>query len=78
VVAHAYNPSTWEPEAGGWRVSGQPGLLSETPTSRKKRNKNVRYGGQHSILPVYFTEVKDLLNLKILLEFKNLLRANGI
>jgi hypothetical protein len=28
VVAHAFNPSTWEAEAGGW-VLGQPGLQSE-------------------------------------------------
>jgi hypothetical protein len=42
VVAHAFNPSTWEAEAGGslsWRpawstewVPGQPGLHRETLT----------------------------------------------
>jgi hypothetical protein len=26
VVAHAFNPSTWEAEAEGFRVQGQPGL----------------------------------------------------
>jgi hypothetical protein len=29
VVAHAFNPSTWEAEAGGFWVRGQPGLQSE-------------------------------------------------
>jgi hypothetical protein len=30
VVAHIYCPSTWEVEAGGCQVPGQPGLHSET------------------------------------------------
>jgi hypothetical protein len=48
VVAHAFNPSTWEAEAGGFLSSrqawstkwgpGQPGLHRET-LSRKKQNK---------------------------------------
>jgi hypothetical protein len=29
VVAHAFNPSTWEAEAGGFLSSSQPGLQSE-------------------------------------------------
>jgi hypothetical protein len=32
VVAHAFNPSTWEAEAGGFR--GQPGLQSELQDSQ--------------------------------------------
>jgi hypothetical protein len=32
VVAHAFNPSTWEAEAGG--VQGQPGLQSEFQDSQ--------------------------------------------
>jgi hypothetical protein len=49
VVAHTFNPSTWEAEAGGflssrpaWStewVSGQPGLHRET-LSQKKKTKN--------------------------------------
>ena len=49
VVAHAFNPSTWEAEAGrflglrpAWStkwVSGQPGLYRET-LFRKKTKKN--------------------------------------
>jgi hypothetical protein len=40
VVAHAFNPSTWEAEAGG--VRGQPGLQSEFqdyPVSKNKTNQ---------------------------------------
>ena len=29
-MAHAFNPSTWEAEAGGFWVQGQPGKLSVT------------------------------------------------
>jgi hypothetical protein len=48
VVVHAFNPSTWEAEAGGFlssraawsteRVPGQPELYRET-LSQKKTNK---------------------------------------
>jgi hypothetical protein len=46
VVAHAFNPSTWETEAGGslssrpaWSTEpGQPGLHRETPTQNKTKN----------------------------------------
>jgi hypothetical protein len=50
VVAHAFNPSTWEAEAGGFlssrpfwstkRVPGQPGLHRET-LSRKKTKERI-------------------------------------
>jgi hypothetical protein len=49
VVAHAFNPSTWEAEAGGFLssrlawftklVPGQPGLHREI-LSQKNKNKN--------------------------------------
>jgi hypothetical protein len=29
VVVHTCNPGTWEAEADGWSVQGQPGLHSE-------------------------------------------------
>jgi hypothetical protein len=29
MVVHAFNPSTWEPEAADFWVRGQPGLQSE-------------------------------------------------
>jgi hypothetical protein len=50
VVAHAFNPSTWEAEAGGflsWRpawstewVPGQPGLYRETLSQKIKKQTN--------------------------------------
>ena len=49
VVAHAFNPSTWEAEAGRflssrpvWStewVPGQPGLHRETLSRKKKKKK---------------------------------------
>ena len=30
MMAHDYNPSTWEVDTGGSYVQGQPQLLSET------------------------------------------------
>jgi hypothetical protein len=49
VVAHAFNPSTWEAEAGGflssrpaWSIEGvpgQPGLYRETLSQKTKQNK---------------------------------------
>jgi hypothetical protein len=52
VVAHAFNPSTWEAEAGGFLSSrpawstkcipGQPELYRKT-LSRKKKNKNKKF-----------------------------------
>jgi hypothetical protein len=35
-VTPAYNPSTWEFEAGELGVGGQPGLHSEIPLLKKK------------------------------------------
>lgn len=35
VVAHAYNPRTWEPEAGRSRVQGQPGLYCDTLSQKQ-------------------------------------------
>jgi hypothetical protein len=33
-MVHAFNPSTWEAEAGGFWVWGQPGLQSEFQDSQ--------------------------------------------
>jgi hypothetical protein len=37
VVVHSCNPSTWEAEAGGWGIQGQPGLHSETLLERERQ-----------------------------------------
>jgi hypothetical protein len=52
VVAHAFNPSIWEAEAGGflssrpaWStewVPGQPGLYRETLSRKTKQNKQTK------------------------------------
>jgi hypothetical protein len=34
MVTHAFNPSTWEAEAGGFLSSRQPGLQSEFQDSQ--------------------------------------------
>jgi hypothetical protein len=49
MVPHAFNPSTWEAEAGGFlssrpawsteQVSGQPGLHRETLSRKTKKKK---------------------------------------
>jgi hypothetical protein len=62
MVAHAFNPSTREAEAGGflsskpaWStelVPGQPGLFRETlsgKTKNKQTNKNKKGGGETEI-----------------------------
>jgi hypothetical protein len=37
IMGHAYNSSTWEIEAGGLRVQGQPELHSETLSLKRKK-----------------------------------------
>jgi hypothetical protein len=57
VVAHAFNPSTWETEAAAW-VQGQPGLQREFQDSQsysekpclKKNNKNNKLTKEKLIL----------------------------
>jgi hypothetical protein len=41
LVAHMYNPSTWEAEVGGLEVQTQPGLHSETLFKKKKKRIQV-------------------------------------
>jgi hypothetical protein len=40
MVEHAFNPSTREAEAGGFRVRGQPGLQSELQDSQSYKEKS--------------------------------------
>jgi hypothetical protein len=51
VVVHAFNPSTWKAEAGGFLSSSQPGLQSEfqdsegyteKPCLEKQTNKIIK------------------------------------
>jgi hypothetical protein len=52
VVAHAFNPSTWEAEASRflslrpvWSIEfvpAQPGLHRETPSQKNKKQKNLK------------------------------------
>jgi hypothetical protein len=39
MVGHPCNPSTWEAEASGLRILGQPGLYSEPLTQKPNQNK---------------------------------------
>jgi hypothetical protein len=39
-VVPACDPSTWEAEAGGWCVQGQPGLLEDS-VSKENNKKQV-------------------------------------
>jgi hypothetical protein len=39
MLVHAYNPSTWEAEAGRLQVPAQPGLQSRTLSQKKKKDK---------------------------------------
>jgi hypothetical protein len=57
VVAHAFNPSTWEAEAGGFlssrpawsteQVPGQPGLHRETLSRKTKKTKQNKSSQQN-------------------------------
>jgi hypothetical protein len=58
VVAHTFNPSTWEAEAGGFLSSSQPGLQGEfqdsqgytkKPCLEKTKNKNKQTKKPHNI-----------------------------
>jgi hypothetical protein len=64
MVAHAFNPSTWEAEAGGFlssrpawsteRVPEQPGLYRETlsrKTKKKKKKKEKKRKKKDKKLP---------------------------
>jgi hypothetical protein len=65
MVAHAFNPSTWEAEAGGFQ--GQPGLQNEFQDSQdytekhclEKQNKQTK--GSHN-LKVSFGPFSVLFN----------------
>jgi hypothetical protein len=45
VVVQACNPSTWEVEAGGWRLHGQAGLKRKILCQETKQNKKFLVAG---------------------------------
>jgi hypothetical protein len=40
VVAHAFNPSTWEAEAGGFLSSRPARVIQRNPVSKNNNNNN--------------------------------------
>jgi hypothetical protein len=36
MVEQAYNPSTWDNEAGGWSIQGHPGLLKPEEDNKSR------------------------------------------
>jgi hypothetical protein len=72
VVAHAFNPSTWEAEAGGFlslrpawsteQVPGQPGLHRETLSGKnKKQNETKKECSGHLLSPFSYCVESFLL-----------------
>jgi hypothetical protein len=49
MVAHVYNPSTGEAEAGGQGISGRPGLHIEICLQKKNRNKSKTKQKTHEV-----------------------------
>jgi hypothetical protein len=72
-VAHTYNPSTWEAEAGrflsskpAWsteQVPGQPGLHRETLSQKtKNQNKNKKQKGKGKISVFHYHNYKIIFS----------------
>jgi hypothetical protein len=69
-VSHAFNPSTWEAEAGGFlslrpawsteRVPGQPGPHRET-LSQKKKKKKLPMMAEYKFYFIYFITIVNLI-----------------
>ena len=74
MVVHAFNPSTWEAEAGrSLCVQGQPGLQSqfqaswsyrETLSQKYKKKKSMIYLDKSNTLPHYSVTYQKMLNKK--------------
>ena len=71
VVAHTFNSSTWEAEAGGFLssfeaslewVPGQPGLHRETLSQKKQNKTNGKKIERESISLLYFDKIYILLS----------------
>jgi hypothetical protein len=44
VVGHVGNPSSWEPEAGGFQGQGEPGPQSKILSQKKLKKKKIIEG----------------------------------
>jgi hypothetical protein len=56
MVVHAYNPSTWEDEAGGLRGQGQPGLHSENLSQKSDCQNN--FGKEDTVQYKYIQKTR--------------------
>jgi hypothetical protein len=45
MVAYTCNPSTWEAEAGGAQIQGQPWLQNEALLQKQKKNEVLEMAG---------------------------------
>jgi hypothetical protein len=43
MVAHAFNPRTWEAEAGGFLSSRTAKAIQRNPVSREKKGEGIRF-----------------------------------
>jgi hypothetical protein len=43
MVIHSCKPSTWEAEARGWLVQGQPGIKCDPVSKKKNKKKKKKY-----------------------------------
>jgi hypothetical protein len=41
MVAHTFNPSTWEAEAGGFLSSRTARAIQRNPVSKKRKKENI-------------------------------------
>jgi hypothetical protein len=48
MVAHCYNPSTWEVETGGYWVQGQLALYREIISQNQKLSKQTKTNNQRT------------------------------
>jgi hypothetical protein len=75
VVAHAFNPGTWEAEAGGflaslvYRVSSRTARATQrNPISEKKKKQNKKQTNKHQLR-------KEAMNKKCLIFFEDELQV---
>jgi hypothetical protein len=71
MVAHTYNSSTQETEAGGSKVAGQPGATWRDPFSKAKiqsKNKtkiNKKWHSHSEFLDIFLREMKTYFQIRV-------------